>query len=139
MKGSGQYILVGQTPVPCDDLIEWATWFGDNEHRQVRLTKVGRWHVSTIFLGLDHRWSLKGPPLLFETMTWKRVKPYKDSFGIEHNRKFSDVQQRCATWPEAEKQHERIVAMIAQPGVRVKQLYPEPLPEIDDKKERKAG
>lgn len=90
MKG-GQYILVGQTPVPCDDLMEWALWFEDAQHRVVRLTQVGPWHVSTIFLGLDHRFFGKGPPILFETMVWQRMEPYRDSLGIEHDRKLESA------------------------------------------------
>lgn len=52
MKTTDKYILVGQTPVPCDDLLEWARWFETFDNR-VMLSEVGPYTVSTIFLGLD--------------------------------------------------------------------------------------
>lgn len=134
----GQYILVGQTPVPCPDLLEWAIWFEEREHRIVRMTQVGEWFVSTIFLGLDHNWG-KGPPLLFETMAWEQVEPYRTALGIEVSRKFrDDIQERCATWMEAEAQHERVVEQLrqAEDGTwrAVCQLEPAPLPEMEARK-----
>ncbi|MBX4188196.1 MAG: hypothetical protein KW793_03630 [Candidatus Doudnabacteria bacterium] len=51
--------------------------------------------VSTIFLGIDHRYSTVGKHLLFETM----------SFG-----KKNQFQERCSTYKEAIKQHEDMVS-----------------------------
>ena len=53
-------------------LEEWARDFEDVEARRVAQTKVGygpgkKW-ISTVFLGVDHNWTGKGPPLIFETM-----------------------------------------------------------------------
>ena len=87
-----QYILRGKTPVPCDDLMEWARWM-DTRESIVKQTKVGTMFVSTVFLGLDH--SLDGdPPILFETMTF-----CDDSIAC----------QRCSTWEQAEERHRRAV------------------------------
>lgn len=62
-----RYILVGQTPVPCEDLLEWGHWF-ETAERRVALTFVGDYEISTVFLGLDHSFLNRGEPLLFETM-----------------------------------------------------------------------
>jgi hypothetical protein len=57
-------------PVPCDDVLEWAKWFGQNTARRiVAQDHAGVVGVSTVFLGLDHSWT-DGPPLLYETMVF---------------------------------------------------------------------
>jgi len=49
------------------DFLTWAMWFEAN--RVVDYTEItSAVHVSTIFMGLDHRHFGKGPPILFETM-----------------------------------------------------------------------
>lgn len=71
----------------------WARWLeSDRKARIVAQTgdrKVVQ--VSTVFLGLDHRFGDQGPPPLFETMI----------FGGEHD----EYQERCSTWEEAEAMH----------------------------------
>ncbi len=54
--------------------------------------------VSTVFLGLDHSFSRKGPPVLFETLI---------SGGA-----MDGETRRCCTYIEAEAQHAEIVATI---------------------------
>ena len=105
------YILVGQTPVPCEDTLAWVQWFHTHD-RRVRVTQVGPYEVSTVFLGLDHRHSGEGPPLLFETVAFGC-----DDLRCEH----------CSTWLEAETQHERVVEGLRRPGYEVVQLEPVPL------------
>ncbi|MBW1992561.1 MAG: hypothetical protein JRI59_10740 [Deltaproteobacteria bacterium] len=95
-----KYILVGKRPVPEPDLVKWAQWYERAENRVVKQTKLGEATVSTIFLGIDHRCSGDGPPLLFETMV----------FGGEHD----GWQERYATWEEAEAGHERAVKMVRE-------------------------
>jgi hypothetical protein len=69
-----KYILNADgDPVPVD-LLTWAAWFEDVAqiaHRRIARTTLpdGRL-VSTVFLGLDHRYG-DGPPLLFETMVFR--------------------------------------------------------------------
>ena len=96
-----KYILEGKTPVLCDDLMTWGRWF-ETADRQVAVDDVGAVHVSTVFLGLDHRWFGDGPPLLFETMI----------FGGRHDRH----QTRASTWDEAEQQHAAAV-VLARSGL----------------------
>lgn len=58
-------------PVPEPDLFTWAAWIEERrEQRIVRQEWVGEWQVSTVFLGLDHRWG-EGPPILWETMVFQ--------------------------------------------------------------------
>jgi hypothetical protein len=90
----GHYTLVGQTPVEERDLYRWAEWF-EHADRVVYRDQIGDIVISTVFLALDHRFCGKGPPLLFETMVFRNGN--------------SKEQWRCATWPEAEKQHKRAV------------------------------
>lgn len=111
-----KYILAGQTPVPEPDLLRWAKWFETCE-RRIRLTRVGHYHVSTVFLGLDHRFYGDGPPILFETMIFCET-------GEPNN-----YQTRCSTWLEAEQQHDAAVAEIRQQWDDIEQLYPSPLVE----------
>jgi hypothetical protein len=88
---SDKYILIDKEPVVAANLEAWADWFSTND-RRVALTQVGPYRVSTVFLGLDHRFFGDGPPLLFETM----------SFGPDDN----EVSQlRWSTWAEAELGH----------------------------------
>jgi len=89
------YILRGHKAIPVS-LEEWGNWFGKAD-RKIKVTKVGYITVSTVFLGLDHNFSRKGPPLIFETMT------------------FGDYEERChryATWDEAVQGHKEIVSMV---------------------------
>lgn len=100
------WILDGKTTKAVASLEEWARSFeatrrhvgddifgrpyGDEFREEVR--------VSTVFLGIDHNYSDRGPPLLFETMI----------FGGPHN----DYQERYATWDEAERGHAKAVALV---------------------------
>lgn len=106
-----KYRLDGHTPVPVDDVLEWA------DHAEVRYEamrhglpdpwRVARHHlgpdgeagwISTVFLGLDHQW-LDGPPLLFETMTFT------------YNEK-ADRTYRTPTWDAALAMHDQVVAEV---------------------------
>jgi hypothetical protein len=97
------YILEGHTVVPCHDFLKWARWF-ETADRRVAQETIGPYFVSTVFLGLDHNFapSPNAPPLLFETMVFRRTG------AVEH----SDyvAQERCSTWEEAEAQHQRLAA-----------------------------
>lgn len=91
-----RYTLVGKNVVVCDDILKWADWF-EKENRTVGRTYVGKVFISTVFLGIDHRWGT-GPPILFETMI----------FGGEHD----EYQVRYSTWEEAEEGHKNAVALV---------------------------
>ena len=91
-----KYILDGHEPKPAD-LMEWAHWF-ENADRQIDHTTVGDVRVSTVFLGLDHRFGASGPPILFETMV----------FGGA----LDQDEKRYCTWDEAALGHLAMVARV---------------------------
>lgn len=86
------------------NLITWGEYY----ENRMRLAEqgndpflVGReyfangYELSTVFLSLDHDYTFRGPPILFETML----------FGGEE----SEVLARYATWQLAEEGHRRYV------------------------------
>lgn len=86
------YILDGKTPVECDDVMTWGSWF-QTADRHVKKTNLGDIQVSTVFLGLDHNYEETGAPVLFETMI----------FGGDHD----EYCERYTTWDDAEKGHDK--------------------------------
>ena len=105
LSPNGYYTLDGHRPVPCHDLMTWGEWYTNHtDARIVAKTSVGVLEVSTVFLGLDHNFSgqldpdADRTPILFETMI----------FGIDED---DGYQERCATWEEAEQQHQIAVAV----------------------------
>lgn len=78
-------------------LQEWCTRYEHPEQKRVALTMIGDVKVSTVWLGLDHRWG-EGPPLIFETMI----------FGGP----FDESQWRYTTKAAAEAGHQAIVAAV---------------------------
>ena len=97
-----KYILGGddgRTPIPVDDVLEWARWL-ETARRVVARAEIGPFWVSTVFIGLNQSFLQEYPPLLFETMVFQAP-------GGE-----SREMARCSTWDEAVEQHERIVARL---------------------------
>ncbi len=90
-----KFLLEGTTIKPEPDLMKWALWF-DKANRVVAKTIIGGMEISTVFLGLDHSFGY-GSPLLFETIV----------FGAEE-----EICERCSTWAQAVKQHDRICAAM---------------------------
>jgi hypothetical protein len=121
---NGRYILVGQTAVPCEELMEWAEWF-ETADRRVFETFVGAYRVSTVFLGLDHSFG-HGPPVLFETMIFLNTPEMERRPGedlMEYARRTGEAsegdelhnyQTRAETWLEAETEHEIAVVMVEE-------------------------
>lgn len=94
------YILLSDHTVRQEpDFMAFGKWF-ETADRRVNKTIVKRWfktyYVSTVFLGIDHRFLDKGDPILFETMVF-----YKDMSGI--------YEDRYCTWEQAEQGHEQVV------------------------------
>jgi len=110
---SDKYILVGQTPVPCEDLMEWARWY-ETADRHVFDESTVTHRVSTVFLGLDHNFQRLimgvGEPLLFETMVFCQHESKCDLDG---------EMDRYSTWSEAEAGHHAMVERVkAETGRR---------------------
>ena len=96
------YKLDGHDPVPVDDTLEWARWL-ETADRRVASDVIGRYHVSTVFLGTDHNFTGNGGcPLLFETMVFVTIDP-------SGNRRYAlDIQHRYCTWDEAVAGHDEV-------------------------------
>jgi len=97
---SSDWYILNHNKVPVRASAEaWRKWLAvkGEDSRQVAYTKINGAKVSTVFLGLDHRWG-EGPPLLFETLVFEG--------------KHDGYCDRCCTWTEAEAQHAAVVAMI---------------------------
>ena len=77
-------------------MMVWALGF-ERADRVVGKTTIGDAEVSTVFLGMDHRFG-EGPPLLFETMI----------FGGEHD----EEMWRYSTWDEAKAGHSHVVSLL---------------------------
>lgn len=92
---SDQYLLMADhSVVKEDNLLKWAQK-NEETNRQVEFTKLHNdVEVSTVFLGLDHRFG-DGQPLLFETMVFVD--------GDEGD------MERYSTWDEAVAGHQRYV------------------------------
>jgi hypothetical protein len=92
------FILNGKETVPVE-AEEWNKWFEENyNNRTVAFTKQDNIEISTIFLGLNHNFSWRGAPLLFETMVF-------------HNGHGQEC-VRTANWEEAEIAHHAMVRTI---------------------------
>jgi hypothetical protein len=93
---SDKYILIDKEPVKTTDFTLWANQFENANARRVGLTKVGKYEISTVFLGIDHSFN-GGEPILFETMVFEPPS-------------YSDIDMdRCSTYLEAEKMHAEFV------------------------------
>ena len=91
---SDHYILdANNHPKQVGDLIEWAKWYSNEAARRVGSDTDGEFTVSTVFLGLDHRFGSQGPPVLWETMV----------FGIENE----EPCERYTSHAEAVAGHKR--------------------------------
>ena len=100
---SGHYILNESHEVIPVDMMTWVRWFETNlARKRVRLTRVGKYKVSTVFLGSDHAFG-GGPPLLFETMA------FDGKIGGNEV-----CCRRCSTWDQAVVQHIDVVDSLKE-------------------------
>lgn len=83
--------------------ISFRTWGELRERGDFRIaeTTVGRYWVSTVWLGINHNY-LGDPPLIFETMVFDRD---RDDMLDQYMERYSTVQQ-------AKQGHEHIVEMV---------------------------
>jgi hypothetical protein len=95
-----RYWILNENNEPiATDLITWAKWFDVVGNRVVHFTQItSRVQVSTVFLGIDHNFLDKGPPVLFETIVF-------NGYSTEY-------QCRWSTWDEAKRGHDGIVAEL---------------------------
>lgn len=105
MRDMKYYVLIERRVVAIDDILQWGKWFElsrvDGSSR-VAETTVGDYWVSTVFLGLDHRFTGNGPPIVFETIC----------FSQKGDHASDEMMQRYCTFEEAERGHNALVEML---------------------------
>lgn len=104
---TGYYKLEGKTVVPCDQVCEFSRWF-ETADRIVKQEQVGRFWVSTVFLGIDHRFEEPGPPLVFESAVFTRQTV--ELMGKKRPGLADHSMERTPTWELALEAHARAVA-----------------------------
>lgn len=105
MSGLEHYILIDRTPIAVT-LLAWAKWWeAHDKERIVAQDTVGNSFVSTVFLGLDHNFFDKGPPLFFESLVFDGP--------------LADTMRRYSTWQEAMAGHKALVADAQKAGQRI--------------------
>jgi hypothetical protein len=101
ITGLTYYILdKDKNVIPTHDLLKWSQFF-ESKDRFLFHTKIEEVEVSTVFIGLDHRFGFKEEgdlPVVFETMI----------FGGEHD----GYTDRYCTYEEAKTGHHRIATVI---------------------------
>lgn len=96
------WILDGHTPVPADDVHDWALWFESATRqglRRVAGDEIEQGFLSTVFLGSDYNFDQEGPALLFETMLF-------DQTGE------GNLIERYATWDDALTGHRAALILL---------------------------
>jgi hypothetical protein len=101
-RPQGLYFALGEdgrTPFDVGDEASFLYWWADGYgYEYVAQTRLGHYIVSTMFFGV----AVHGPDQLFETMI------YEDEHHLVlSERKPELAVWRCATWHEAERQHEQ--------------------------------
>lgn len=97
---SDKYFLnEDHTYTPCD-LMTWATQF-ENMDNHVDSDHIDGYHVSTVWLGLDHNWG-EGEPLLFETMVFAPSGSMNDIYL-----------DRYSTWDDAVAGHQKALEWVS--------------------------
>lgn len=82
--------------------------------RIVKQERIQDLWISTVFLGLDHNYSMEGPPVLFESLVfWEYEKPVTQIIlgrMVEFNSEaLDDTMRRYRTWDEALAGHKALV------------------------------
>ncbi len=95
------YILDDNKELVEVDLYTWGKWFEDIENRRVASTHLDGYHISTVFLGINHSWDESSKPLVYETMVFS---PKGDD----------SYMRRYYTWNEAEIGHMNAVEWVKQ-------------------------
>jgi hypothetical protein len=107
------YILdENHRPVPVDltvDLMTWGRFFEDIDNRRVALTYTKTHFISTVFLGINHQFG-KGPPILFETMSFERTSRRVEEPDGTSRDYFPDAEcHRYSSWEDAMNGHKAMV------------------------------
>jgi hypothetical protein len=84
------------------DLLKWAKWMEESrDERVVKQEWVDNVRISTVFLGLNHRHTGEGPPILWETMLFTNRVDFRGRMW------------RCpGTREHAEAQHAEVAQLV---------------------------
>lgn len=98
-----KYILEGKKVVAVSNLLEWARWIEEAGDKRIVAKDFLEFsnktiEVSTVFLGVDHRFDNNRVPIVFETMI----------FGGE----FDENMERYSTWQDAVQGHQRWIEKV---------------------------
>jgi hypothetical protein len=108
---SKSYVLDDENrPVPATSIEEWGAFFENTNRRRVGYDRVGGFEVSTVFIGIDHRFFGEGPPILFETMVF----PIDKSGEVECH--------RYSSWDDALTGHQATVRRLKEREATVRSL-----------------
>lgn len=92
---SDKYVINADNSVsPMDDFVEWSSRFETDERRIAYTHMADGRVVSTVFLGINHRYFSDGPPLLFETMVFPSEKGFSEEWV-----------ERTSTYAKAAESH----------------------------------
>jgi hypothetical protein len=114
--GHGFAKLEDRQIIPCT-LSELAMWDLDYEKRIIGRHETETHLVSTVFLGLDHRWiHLDARPLWFETMIFDKTQRHELELGGKLTGEWtigeSVYEERYSTLEEAEQGHQAAIAWL---------------------------
>jgi hypothetical protein len=101
MKGMYFVLLPNRMIAEVNDAIEWAEWY-EIADRTVAQTETELHLISTVFLGINHQFGLRGPPLLFETMV----------FSKDESSAFDGECRRYSSWDDAEAGHKTVTRRV---------------------------
>jgi hypothetical protein len=94
----------------------WGQLCEDDDYRQVARTQVGRYDVSTVWIGLNHQWWPGMMPLFFETMVFdtavNKSAPQFPELGIFHPA-VDELTRRYPTEQDALLGHDAVVGLLA--------------------------
>jgi hypothetical protein len=102
MKGM-YFVLLPNRMIAEVGMKEWAEWYQDAE-RTVAQTETELHLISTVFLGINHQFSFRGPPLLFETMVFAKDGNESSAFDGEC--------RRYSSWDDAEAGHKTVTRRV---------------------------
>lgn len=110
----GMFILdENQSPILADSTLHWGRWMEDNlRNRHVGDDTIGNYRVSTVFLGLDHKFSDRGWPVLFETMVFRLDENGQRQLAADDSDDLDMMQERYTTWQLAEQGHARMCQVV---------------------------
>jgi len=98
-----------------ENMAFWGGWFESYANRKVADNRIGPFRVSTVFLGIDHRFDGKGAPIVFETMVFDHNNPQVLNLlgrARVYMPEVYNLTNRYCTWDEAVEGHRKTVGKL---------------------------